>query len=259
MKKRCIYYLTIFLLIILVSETAYSAYRESFPIRDHGTMYILDLDIVFENLNNYGVVAIYLASEGTYGFGFAFLKDPDENQTHLYALAGQQDQWFDLGYLMEKRFRARLVLDENLSSVFILIQNRSLTSYNVSYIPRIKELYISIFNITSRSADYPLIYVNQLSIYVSNNTFNELRENITNLDKQPPCLKTFSIVEKNIGQTPASSPASTPSPTQYQEPVVLKIEWLNILYIIITLVAVALIIIAIVIITQKQEKGSAGP
>jgi len=193
------------LIIALVLNTSInqSAFRKTYDIQPEGKMYILEFEARIIMISDYGVFSLYLSSDGGYCYGITILKHPDEETTHLYLMTGSQDQWRDGGLfnIDNVKFRIILNLENNTMLVYSNIYNGT---FNLTYTPLIKKLYISAFNVTSRKADHPNIIIRELRVYVLNDTVvnttvlkdlsidlgKEYRNNIvlnqTNIDTYPP-------------------------------------------------------------------------
>lgn len=167
----------VLLLILIISSSmqVFSAYRQEYSIGREGNLYILDIDINIYRIGNYGVISIYMKSDGVYAYGITVLKDPDKEALSMYLMLGAQDEWYDLGEAAGPNIRFRLFIDVNSSKAVVIYNSCSLREYNLSYIPRLKKLYVSSFNITGRSANYPGFAVNSLKVYVLNSTINDLK------------------------------------------------------------------------------------
>jgi len=195
------------LIIVLVLNASIneSAFRKTYDIQPEGKIYILEFEASILTIGDYGVFSIFLSSDGGFTYGVTILKHPDEETTHLYIMAGSQDQWYDGGLFNLDNIKFRIILnfENNTMLVYSNIYNGI---FNLTYTPLIKKLYISVFNVTSRKADHPHINIRELKVYVLNNTIvnttmlkdlsidlgREYRDNIvlnqTNIDTYPPLI-----------------------------------------------------------------------
>ncbi len=166
-------YLPIIVIVFILSSVyvAYSAYREVYDLRYTGSLYVLDLNITLEEINNYGVVSMYLRPHGVYAYGVSILKDPDEDKPHLYLMIGPQDKWYDLG-LIGYNLSLRIVFDLN-SSKAVVYYNGQILRYKLSSIRGVNKLYIASFNITGRMYEYPRISLNRVVVWSANYTLND--------------------------------------------------------------------------------------
>lgn len=240
------------ILIIISSIVVYSAYREKYSLDVKGYTYILDLKIDIISLKDYGVISIYLASEGGFAYGITVLKDPDEKYPHLYVMAGDQGKWFDAGYINISVLRFRIIFDRNTSkTVFISYSYNS--TFNLDFTPMIKKLYISVFNITGRRADYPSIYIDFIRVYVYNESLNELNNTIYDLNKTLNKTLVLEISNKGINYEP------------YEElnPEIFTPNNIDILLLVISTIVLIVICISIIILVisymGRVKRGSPGP
>lgn len=169
------------MLLFIQIPIVHSAYRESIPIPVKGNLYILDVDMNIRFINDYGVVTIYFKPAGGYGYGFIVMKDPDEDSPHIYLMVGSQSNWCDLGSQNSSSIKFRLFIDYNLSKIVYLFNNYTRV-YDLDFVPRIEYMYLSLFNLISRSSDYPRIYINYMRIYVLNNTLDNIDTSIENIE-----------------------------------------------------------------------------
>ncbi len=170
---------------IVLSLYAYpvsAAYRREYSLKGRGTLYVMDLVLIIEDISNYGVISIYLRPDGVYAYGLTIMKDPDEEYPHMYLMLGAQDKWFNLGFLRGDAINMRLVVDLN-SSQAVLFYNNSFRKYNISSVKNFEELYISSFNITGRASDYPRMNIRELKVWIANYTLNNsLIDELGNLE-----------------------------------------------------------------------------
>ncbi|MEM1554975.1 MAG: hypothetical protein QXM54_00345 [Desulfurococcaceae archaeon] len=183
-----------FLIMLLFAEQIYSAFRTVFDIHFYASTYVIEVELVLKYIDNYGVVSIHASTNGVYAYGFLILKDPDEEEPHLYIYAGLQNETFNASLLKDKVFRARLAvsIEEDLVMVFLNQQVYRLHSRTPKY--GLKKIYLSVFNATGREYDYPSIYISSIRIYGCNQTVESLYSVLIDFDKSIPCY-TVSLVE----------------------------------------------------------------
>ncbi len=244
---------TILLSTLLAPIMVESAFRKQYDIEVKGNTYILDLYMVLEKLDEYGVVSIYLMPEGGYAYGLTILKDPDEPSPHIYLMLGLQHQWFDLGLLNTTMIRFRLIIDRNSSKALLVMQDSSRVYSNLSKIPVLEKLHISDFNITGRDKDYPSIYISFLHVYVSNKTIDELEDIAKDLTKS--FNETIALSLEDYGLNIKVSTTSSP--------IFVGGNGLDNTTLIIALITIAVIgvsaIIFIVNYMGRTRRGSPGP
>jgi hypothetical protein len=184
LNKSLILLLTLVLLTQMVFPVTHSAYRWGYRINGKGSMYILESNITIENIGNYGVIAEYLRPEGVYAYGIMIAKDPDKEYPDIYVILGTQDHFFHLGVLKNMSFNYKLFIDLNKSKAILVYSNCSTREYKIQGHPLIKALYLSIFNITGRTSDYPRVSINS-RIFVLNASIEIFNNNycISNLRK----------------------------------------------------------------------------
>jgi len=169
MSLRRIVVFTLIIALLLNASINESAFRKIYDIQPEGKIYILEFETHIITISDYGVFSLYLSSDGGYCYGVTILKHPDEKTTHLYLMTGSQDQWYDGGLFNLNNVKFRIILDlEN--KTMLVYSNIYNGTFNLTYTPLIKKLYISAFNITSRKADYPHINIRELKVYVLNDT-----------------------------------------------------------------------------------------
>ncbi|WP_245521816.1 hypothetical protein [Staphylothermus hellenicus] len=179
MRKQIPKYTILTLILLLIfsqSIHVFSAYREEYPVKGQGNLYLLDVDINIYRIGNYGVISIYLKPDGVYAYGITVLKDPDREAYSLYLMLGTQNEWYYLGDSDEPNLKFRLFIDVNSSRAVVVYDNCLIREYNLSHIPKLKKLYVSSFNITGRQADYPRFIINSLKASVLNISINNLGE-----------------------------------------------------------------------------------
>ncbi|ABN70585.1 hypothetical protein Smar_1496 [Staphylothermus marinus F1] len=172
------YMILVFILLLIISQSThvFSAYREEYSIKEQGNLYFLDVNINIYRIGNYGVISIYLKPDGVYAYGITVLKDPDKEAYSMYLMLGTQNEWYYLGDSDEPNLKFRLFIDVNISRAVVVYDNCSIREYNLSYIPKLKELYVSSFNITGKQADYPRFIINSLKAGVLNTSINDLKD-----------------------------------------------------------------------------------
>ncbi len=245
--------LLLIIALILSSIPVKTAYRRTYSLKASGKTYILDLRIILENIGDYGVISIYLRPEGTYAYGFTLLKDPDEKYPHLYLMLGLQDKWFDLGLWNKTYIRLRLVIDTNSSKALLVLFEQGSREYNLTYVPKLKQLYLSVFNITGRNADYPSIYISKLKVIVTNNTLNDIINVVKDLNREVNGTTGFLLKNYGIGLLVETTTPNFPRITGLAGDL-----WFYILVGIIIIVAGSIVVIYIIT-KLGEEKGSPGP
>jgi len=239
-------------ILIFLSTPVYSAYRKNYEVEVKGNTYILDLKLNIINIGDYGVVSIYLAPEGGYAYGLTILKDPDEKHPHMYVMVGGQKDWFDAGLLNTTVIRFRLIYDYNSSKAVIISYNYNHT-FNLSFTPFIKRLYVSVFNLTSRAADYPSIYIEFLKVYVYNETIDKLNKTVYELNKELKGTPVLELRDYGINYQPIMGTNAVSTESNGFDNFIL-------LVMIVAIVAISLVLIILIVnYMGKTRRGSPGP
>lgn len=172
---------------LMFIEPAFSAFRTILDIDFYASTYVIEVYLDVEHIDDYGVVSIHATTNGVYAYGFLILKDPGEEEPHLYIIAGLQNETFDASLLKDRVFRARLALSIVEGLVMVSINDRVLRIR--SKIPEIglKKVYLSVFNATGREYDYPSIYIHSVKIYGCNQTLESLQYSLTRFNESIPC------------------------------------------------------------------------
>ena len=256
---------TLILILLFISTQSLivsSAYRRNYEIPVKGNVYVLDVKLMIENIGDYGVISVYLAPEGGYAYGFTILKDPDENFSRVYIMAGSQNKWFDAGILNYDIIRLRLVVDKNSSKMIVLSYSYNNT-FSLNFTPTIKRLYISVFNITSRASDYPSVYIEFLKIYVANTTLDKLNNTLlynlnSSLDNIASLKRAITIEKQGINYT-VNTESSVETGIEPNIGESVELDYLLIATIVFIAVILFLIVLLILNYMGKIKKGSPGP
>ncbi len=176
--------ITIILFLILLSTTSstHAVFRKTYPITLSGSLYVIELNITINKIGDYGVFTTYIKPEGVYAYGIIIMKYPDNKYPVAYIMAGTQNNWYYYGEITSKKLYLRMFIDFNSSKILIVDRDCAKREYKINYKPLIKYLYISSFNVTGKKYPQPDIDINQLRIYVSNKTINNLSNSICTLE-----------------------------------------------------------------------------
>lgn len=238
----------IILLVTIYTPTVDSAYRESIPIPVKGNLYILDLDMNITSIDDYSVVAIYFKPTGGYGYGFIVMKDPDENNPRVYLIVGNQSSWYDAGLLNNTEVKFRVAIDYNSSKIVFLFNNAT-KSFIQSFIPRVESLYLSLFSIKSRVADYPEVFIKYMRVYVLNNTIDQIDINKENIEEQ---VSVKPIVDSRRVRLP---PVETHTQTEGEGSFLETPELINIeLFIVFIIILIAVVVAILLLLFYKIIK-----
>lgn len=195
------------LLLLILIEPIYSAYRTVLSFNIYALIYVLEINLSVEHIDNYGVISIHATSEGVYAYGFLILKDPDNEKPILYAYAGLQNETFYISELDENTFQARLVIPINEGGL-LLVHGESIIELRTRR-PRIglNKIYLSVFNVTGREYDYPSIFIHSIKIYACNQSIDSIYEALVDLNNSIPCYgevlvknQAINIVEHRRGE-----------------------------------------------------------
>jgi len=202
----------LFLIVLSTASSTYAVYRKTYPITRSGSLYVIELNITINKIGDYGVFTTYIKPEGVYAYGIIMMKNPNDKYPVAYIMAGTQNNWYYYREISSKKLYLRIFIDFNSSKILVVDRNCIKREYKINYKPMIKYLYISNFNITGKKYPQPDIDINQLRVYVSNKTINNISNNIC-----APELGLGTLVI-NISHTPTktttTSSTTTQSPTE---------------------------------------------
>ncbi|MEM0380299.1 MAG: hypothetical protein QW607_10200 [Desulfurococcaceae archaeon] len=242
MFKNTAYFFLLIMIVLIQLPLLKTAYREELFIPVKGNLYVLDMNITVRSMNDYGVFGFYLKPTGGYSYGFIVMKDPDEDKARVYLMAGNQSQWFEIGYLNESTITFRLFIDYNTSKAIYIFNNISRV-FELDFLPRIEYFYLTSFNIQGRAFDYPELFINYFNIFVLNKSIEEI--NVNAID-----------IEKELGVKPVTGArlVSIPSQTLQTETMenVYTFPLYSLIIVLIIIVSAAIIISTIFIIKRKS-------
>jgi len=253
----------LFLIVLSTASSTYAVYRKTYPITRSGSLYIIELNITINKIGDYGVFTTYIKPEGVYAYGIIMMKNPNDKYPVAYIMAGTQNNWYYYGEISSKKLYLRIFIDFNSSKILVVDKDCIKREYKINYKPMIKYLYISNFNITGKKYPQPDIDIDQLRVYVSNRTINNLSNNICapelglgtlviNISHTPTKTTTTSLTTT---QTPTGTTSTTTQQTTTKTITSPQKMKENMIFLIFLMTLIGAIIIGLLLIHRKRSPG----
>ncbi len=254
----------LFLILLSTTSSTYAVFRKTYPITRSGSLYVIELNITINKIGDYGVFTTYIKPEGVYAYGIIMMKNPNDKYPVAYVMAGTQNEWYYYGEITSGKLYLRILIDFNSSKILVVDQNCVKKEYKINYRPIIKYLYISSFNITGKKYPQPDIEIEQLRVYVSNKTINDLSNNtcapelslgtpVIIISHTPTATTIFTTTTQPYTETTTTTRQTTTSTTIHSPQ--LGIE--NMFFIVLLVLLMGVILVGLLLLIH--EKRSPGP
>ncbi|AFK51288.1 hypothetical protein TCELL_0864 [Thermogladius calderae 1633] len=207
----------------------------------------VDLDINF--FGDYGVLAMFFTEKGVEAYGVILMKPPGEG-IGVYAMAGDQNNWYYMSTLSGSKLNVTLVLDIDYRLLKVVLINSS-RYFEVKTLISPRSFVVLASNATGAKSPPPVVALEGYVVYASNTSLLNV------LDPLYPTVRNFTKLCGSLTPvftSPVTSPTEeTTTPTTYAPPGA-QFRW-TVLLVLVLLVAVIALFIRLV----TGERGSPGP
>ena len=179
MRKSTIWFVIILILIIVSSSRVETSPGGPLQLltcgmNSFGDSYAAYLDMKINYFGEYGVLAAFFTEKGVEAYGIILLKHPGENPS-LYAMVGDQNNWFHLSNITTGVLNISIVVDLTYRVVKITFSNTS-KYFELSpfFKPRLFTVITS--NVTGRYSLLPNVTIVRYGVYASNTSLLNVQD-----------------------------------------------------------------------------------